>query len=157
MNYLLVGGGIFLSLIIFVILLQLYTCKRSTTARTHTFKQKTCKEIDETDESQEKHNIERARNEIALKSKKSTLNQPVDCDYCDVDEIIETRHLQHFTNASKEYELPRSLQKSKHAYLPITVENSYLSPQFKDDKFKQHEGHSSEATSDLYLQPIHVI
>lgn len=153
MNYLLAGGGIFLCLIIFVILLQLYTCKRSTTARTHTFKQKTCKEIGETDE----HDIEIARNEIALKRKKSTLNQPVECDYCDVDEIIETIHLQNFTNASQEYELPRSLPKSKHAYMPITEENSHLSPQFKDDEFEQREGRSSESTSDLYLQPIHVI
>lgn len=131
MNFLLVGGGFFLSLIIFVILLQLYTCQRSTTARTHTFKHKTCKEIGETDESQKKHGIELTRIEIALKRKKSTLNQSVECDYYDVDEIIETRHLQNFTNESKEYELPRSLPKSKHAYLPITVEYSYLSPLFR--------------------------
>lgn len=156
MNYLLVGGGIFLSLILFVILLQLYTCKRSATARTRTFKKKTCKEMGETGESQEKHDIELASNEMPMKRKQSTFNQPAECDYYDIDEIMETRHLPKFTNVSQEYELPRSLPKSKHAYLPLTVEHSYLSPQFKDDNSEQR-GHSTESTSDLYLQPIHVI
>lgn len=157
MNYLLVGGDIFISLILIVIFLQLYTCKRSTTAKTNTFKKKTCKEMSETDKSREKHDIELASNEIALKRKKSTFNQPAECDYYDIDEIIETGHLPNFTNASQEYELPRSLPKSKHAYLPLTVENSYLSPQLKDDNSEQREVHSSESISDLYLQPIHVI
>lgn len=156
-NYLLAGGGIFLSLILFVILLQLYSCKRSTTARTFTFKKKTCKEKGETDESQEKHDIKLTSKVMPLKRTKSTINQPAEYDYYDIDEIIETRHLPNFTHASQEYELPRSLPKSKHAYLPLTVENSYLSPQFKDDDSEQREGHSRESTSDLYLQAIHVI
>lgn len=113
--------------------------------------------MSETDKSREKHDIELASNEIALKRKKSTFNQPAECDYYDIDEIIETGHLPNFTNASQEYELPRSLPKSKPAYLRLTVENSYLSPQLKDDNSEQREVHSSESTSDLYLQPIHVI
>lgn len=157
MNHLLVGGGIFLSLILLVILLQLYTCKRSTTTRTNTLKKKTCKEMRETDESQEKHDVELASNQMPLTRKVSIFNQPAECDYHDIDEIIETRHLPSCTNAFQEYELPRSLPKSKHAYLPLKVENGYLAPQFKDDISEQREGHSRESTSELYLQPIHVL
>lgn len=157
MNHLLVGGGIFLSLILLVILLQLYTCRRSTTTRTNTLKKKTCKEMRETDESEEKHDVELARNEMPLTREVSIFNQPAGCDYHDIDEIIEIRHLPSCTNAFQEYELPRSLPKSKHAYLPLKVENGYLAPQVKDDTSEQREGHSRESTSDIYLQPIHVI
>lgn len=158
-NYLLAGGSIFIGLIIFVILLQLYTCKRSTTAGTHTFKRRTCKEMGKSDKPEEKvqHDIELVSNELSLPltKRKSNFNQPAACDY--YDEVIEIRSSTSFSNASQECESPRFLPNSKHAYLPLTVENSYLSPQIKHDDLEQREGHSSETTSDLYLQPIHVI
>lgn len=152
-NYLIAGGGIFMSLILFVISLQLYTCKKSTTARTNT-KQKSCEEMRTSEESEEQHKIQQEIKHASKKITRSNLDQPVECDYHDIEEIIEIRHLTNFSNESQNYELPRILSDSRHSYSPLTVENSYLSPQFEDDLVEQQAGHCNKNNSDLYLQPI---
>lgn len=152
-NYLLAVGGIFISLILFVILLQLYTCKKSTTARTNT-KKKSCEEMGTSEESEEQHKIQQEIKHASKKITRSNLDQPVECDYHDIDEIIEIRHLTNFSNESENYELPRILSDSRHSYSPLTVENSYLSPQFEDNLVEQQAGHCNKNNSDLYLQPI---
>lgn len=62
-KYLIAGGSVFISLILFVILLQIYTCKKSTTARRNP-KRKSCKEIGTSEECEEQleiqHGMERA-------------------------------------------------------------------------------------------------
>lgn len=141
-HFLLAGGGIFIVLILVVIFLQLYAFKRSTNARTHTFKRNTCKGIGKSEKSEEKvqHDIELISNEIALARK-----------------FGEIRHSTNCSDTSQEYEIPRSLPRTKHAFLPLEVENTYLSPQFKDDGFEPRNKRFCENSSDLYLQPIHVI
>lgn len=156
-NYLLVGGGIFISLILFVILLQLYTCKKSTTARTNA-KPKTCKEIGK-EESEEQHVTQEESGHASkyITKTRSNISQPVECDYHDIDEIKEIRHLASFSKESPNYELPRLLTNSRHSYSPLTVENSYLSPQFSDNSVEPQGGHSSKNDADFYLQPISVL
>lgn len=144
-------------MILFVILLQLYTCKKSTTARTNT-KPKPCEEIGISEESEEQHKTqeesEHASNRITRT--RSNSNEPVECDYQDIDEIKEIRHLTFFSNESQNYEQPRLLSKSRHSYSPLTVENSYLSPQFNDNSVEPQCRHSSKNNADFYLQPINV-
>lgn len=156
-NYLIVGGGIFISLILLIILLQLYTCKKSTTARTNT-KSKTCKEIGK-EESEEQHVTQEESGHASkyITKTRSNISQPVECDYHDIDEIKEIRHLASFSKESPNYELPRLLTNSRHSYSPLTVENSYLSPQFSDNSVEPQGGHSSKNNADFYLQPINVL
>lgn len=158
LNSLLAVGGVFLSLFLFVILLQLYTCKRSTTARIKTFKRTTCEKIGKSDESQDtvQHEIEHPSNKIPSSRNKINVNQAAKCDYHEIDEILEIRQTSQFSNESQNYELPRALSNSRHSYSPLTVENSYLSPLFQDNVVETHDVYCNETNTDPYLEPIHV-
>lgn len=158
LNSLLAVGGVLFSLFLFVKLLQLYTCKRSSTARIKTCKRTTCEKIGKSDESEDafQHEIEHPSSKIPSSRNKTNVNQAAKCDYHEIDEILEIRHSSHFSNESQNYELPRVLSNYRHSYSPLTVENSYLSPLFQDN-VETHDLHCNETNTDPYLEPINVI
>lgn len=159
MNSLLAVGGVFLSLFLFVIILQLYTCKRSTTARIKTFKRTTCEKIGKSDEFKDtiQHEIEHPSNKMPSPRNKPNVNQAPKCDYHEIGDMIEIRHTSHFSNESQKYETPRVFFNSGHSYSPLTVENTYLSPLFQGNVVETHDVHCNETNTDLYLEPINVI
>lgn len=150
-KYMLAGGGIFLALFLFVIFLQLYTCKKSKSTKTKELQQKTCEEIETTgeflDDTQNENERVLSTNYHARNGDK--LNILPKSVYDDIDESLEIRQTQGLSNESQKYE-PQHLSKPNLSYSPLSFHRfNYQS----DEPFS---GPSDEYRSDLYLQPINV-
>lgn len=153
-TYILAGGGFFLALFLFIIIIQLYTCKRSTAPRSETIRKRTnkyngiYKEIETTAESADAvHTIHEHinRNEIHV---------PDESSYQEIDHVVEMIPLSNYSNASREYEAPLPLSRSRHTkYSPLEKSIHHL-PQLNDQNAEPPNCDKNE--SNLYLQPINM-
>lgn len=102
-NYILAVGSIFIAILLFTIVRELLTFKKTTSWKTK-ISIRMCKEIDTSDCSaeyvQELNNIDFARNNI-LPEEQIPSDEPV---YQDVNECSETRHLPESVHHSRVYE-----------------------------------------------------
>lgn len=150
-KYMLAGGGIFLALFLFVIFLQLYTCKKTKLKNTKQLQQNICEERDTTDEL-----IEDTQNEIQRTLRTSyrarngdKLNALPQSVYDDIDESLEIRHTQSVVNESQKYE-QHHLSTPNLSYSPLSFHR------FNYQSDVPFIGPSDVNRSDLYLQPISV-
>lgn len=153
-TYILAGGVFFLVLFLFVIVLQLYTCKRSTAPRSKAIKKRTnkyngqSKKIETTAESADAvHTIHEHinRNEIYV---------PDESSYQEIDHVVEMIASSNYSIASQEYEAPLPLSRSRHTnYSPLEKTIHHL-PQPNDQNAEPPNCDKNE--SNLYLHPINM-
>lgn len=158
MKYIIVGLGVIIAMFLFVVCLQLYTCKRSKSAKSKTLKRKKCEEKGTTNESTDdsQHEVEQAFNPIRPAGNKRNLRPTMEPDYDDIDEGIELSHLPVFRSESKEYKRLHILSNSRSSFSPLASENCFHCQQLKNLTVQPSRGLSDENSSDFYLQPVNV-
>lgn len=157
-KYIIVGLGVIIAMFLFVVCLQLYTCKRSKSAKSKPFKRKKCEEKGTTGESADdsQHEVEEASNTIRPAGNKSNVRPNMDPNYEDVDEGIELSHLPVFCSGSKEYKRLHILSNSRSSYSPLASENCVHCQQLNNPTVQSSRRLSAENSSDFYLQPVNV-
>lgn len=157
-KYLLAGGGIFLALFVFVIVLQFYTCKKTTYTKTKALKQIVCEEIEITDEfindtQNENEQVSNTNHRARKRTKLNTLPKSV---YDHIEESLESRHSQILSNESQEYEQQHCLTKPNLSNTTFSTQDCFLLHRLNVQYDEPISGPSDENRSDLYLQPISV-
>lgn len=144
-SYILIGVGVAIFLLLFIILIQL--CNRSKSARMSNSDQRTC---DASNELRELH----VRN--MKPSNKGKFNQPIEAEYYQIDEQCEMEHSPAVLRISQKYERPCLPQKPEHLCTPLTPKDNYqchpLNVMYADNLQEA----SDKNNSDLYLQPFFV-
>lgn len=153
-QYIFVGGGTIIAMFFIVIVLQLYTCKRSRSAKI----KKLNKKCEETDVSEELVDDEQHRNEnestIPTERNKTDENETVESEYCDVDELESRHNSSLLSDVSTEYERPQILPNSILSYSPLTPRSSFHFQRLNYHSVAPTNGQCEENNSNLYLQPI---
>lgn len=146
-SYIFAGGGIMIALFLFVIVLQLFTCKRANSTRIKTPNQTTCKQKRKSDESLTEIQLVNmhADNAIHHVRKPTNMHQQAETEYNDVHEYHEINQSSDFFKASLNYEGPRNSSEYEHSY-SLIAESCHSNEPINEV--------SVESTTDLYLQPI---
>lgn len=149
-SYIFAGGGIMMALFLFVIVLQLFTCKRANSTRIKTPNQTTCKQKRKSDESLTEIQLDiiHADNAIHHVKKQAHMHQQAETEYSDIHEYQEINQSSDIFKASLDYEEPRISSEYEHSKSPI-AERCYLKIQLSEI--------SAANTADLYLQPVSVM
>lgn len=159
-QYLFFGGGTIIAMFIIVIVLQIYTCKRSKSAKIKTFSQKKWEETDMSEElvDVEHHiNIQSETTMPTVKNKNQE-TQKAESDYCDVDEFLEFEdNPSGVSNISTGYEQPQTMQNPPFSYSPLTPRSSFHFQRLNDHFVDPINDKCEENNSNLYLQPISVL
>lgn len=159
-QYIFAGGGTIVAMFIIVILLQIYTCKRSKSAEIKTLSQKKCEETimsEELVDDEQHRDIQNETTMPAIRNKNDS-NQTVESDCCDVDEFLELRHNSSgFSNISTGYEQPQIMHNPTFSYSPLTPRSSFHFQRFNDHCVQPISEQCEENNSNLYLQPISVL
>lgn len=155
-QYILAAGGIIIVMFLFVLILQLYTCKRSKSSNTKSFKQRS-EEIPTHDQpfNNAQHGNEPTANSLSPVRNKNNVNLTVESDYHDINELIMLRGMSSISNTIEDYEKPPISSSPKLSYCPLTVRNMCFQD-FNDQYIEPVSGHSDENNADLYLQPVNV-
>lgn len=144
-SYTLIGVGVAIFLLLFIILIHL--CNRSKSARMSNSDRRT---YNASNELRERH----VRN--MKPSKKGKFNQPIEAEYYQIDEQCEMEHSPAVLRISQKYERPCLPQKPEHLCTPLTPKENYqchpLNVMYADNL----EETSDKNNSDLYLQPFFV-
>lgn len=159
-QYIFVGGGTIVAMFIIVILLQIYTCKRSKSAEVTTLSQKKREETNMTEESVDDEQHRDIQSETAMPSirNKNDENQKLESDCCNVDEFLDSRHNSSgFSNISTVYEKPQIMQNPTFLYSPLTPRSSFHVQRLNDHFVQPISEQCEENNSNLYLQPINVL
>lgn len=157
-NYFLAGGGILIGLFLFVLILQLYTCKRSRFTRTNTIlKRKEDVGTSAVSGDDVIYKNEPTLNPIPRTRSKIKIHRSAEPLYHDVEESLERRHLPVITNLSQEYEMRCHLSKPELSYSPLSIKDSVLMQQMNDRQVESIGNLSGSINSDLYLHPINVL
>lgn len=156
-KYILAAGGIIIVMFLFVLILQLYICKRSKSSNIKSFKQRRSEKIPTHDQpvNNAQHENEPAANSQSPVRNKNNVNLTVESDYHDIDELLELRGMSSLSNTIEDYEKPPILSSTKLSYYPLTVRNMCFQD-FNDQYVEPVSGHSDENNADLYLQPVNV-
>lgn len=113
-SYLLIGVGVALFILLFIILIQL--CNRSKSARLNNSDQRT-------------HDASNELRELRVRkmkpSNKGKFNQPVEAEYYQIDELSGMEHSPAVLRISKKYERPCLPQKPEHLCTPLTPKDNY--------------------------------
>lgn len=156
-QYILAAAGIVIVMFFFVIMLQIYTYKRSkSSSKIKPLKQKRSEETTIYNQSfngVQLGNEQAATSESALRSK-NNFNLTVEPDYHDIDELLELVRKPTISNEIDGYEKPHCLSNSKTSYYPLTDCDKLRLQELKDQYLEPVCGHSDENTADLYLQPV---
>lgn len=145
--YIFAGEGIMIALFLFVIVLQLFTCKRANSTRITTPNQKTCKQRRESNESLTEIQLvnEHADSAIRQVRKQMHVQQQAENDNNEYHEINQSLD---FLKASLDDEGSRISSEYGHSYSPIAKRFHLKEP---------NNEVSSASTADLYLQPVSVM
>lgn len=159
--YIILGGfGILIVLFLFVLVLQIYTCKRLKPTRTNkVLKRNKCEDVGTSDASADDDNNENERTSKGIPRirSKTKIQQPAESFYHDVEESLELRYSPGISNTSQEHEIHCHLPMSDLSYSPLSIKNSVLVQQMNDKQVKSIGGPSDDMKSDLYLHPITVL
>lgn len=113
-SYLLIGVGLALSILLFIILIQL--CNRSKSARLSNSDQRTHDALNE---------LRELRVRKMKLSNKGKFNQPVEAEYYQIDELSGMEHSPAVLRISQKYERPCLPQKPEHLCTPLTPKDNY--------------------------------
>lgn len=159
-QYIFFGGGTIIAMFIIVIVLQMYTCKRSKSAKIKTLSQKKCEETDMSEElvDDEHHRNIQSETTMPTVRNKNKENQKVESDYCDVDEFLDfENNPSGVSNISTGYEQPQTMQNPTFSYSPLTPRSSFHFQRLNDHFVEPINDQCKENNSNLYLQPISVL
>lgn len=154
-QYIFVGGGTIIAMFIIVIVLQLYTCKRSRSAKIKTLNKKKCEETDVSEElvDDEQH-INESETTISTGRNKNGENETVESDYCDVDELELRHNSSLLSDVSTGYERPHIIPNRTLSYSPLTPRSSFHFQRLNYHSVAPINGQCEENNTNLYLQPI---
>lgn len=157
-KYMLAGGGIFLAMFLFVIVLQLYTCKRTKYTKSKVLKQNVCEEIEVTDEflndtQNENEQVSSRNNRARNRTKLNALPKSV---YDHIEESLESGHSQILSNEPQKYEQQHCLTKPNPSDSTFSTQDCFLLHRMNIPYDEPISGPFNENRSDLYLQPISV-
>lgn len=157
-HIILAGVGILIGLFLFVLVLQIYTCKRSKSTRTNkVLKRNKCEDAGTSGASDNGNNgnvsVLREHPRMRSKTKKQ---QPAESFYHDVEDSLELRYSPVISNASQEYEIHCHLPMPDLSYSPLSIKDSVLVQQMNDKQVESICGHFDGMKSDMYLHPITV-
>lgn len=157
-NYVLAGGGILIGLFLFVLILQIYTWKRSKFTRTNTISNK--KEdvvISAVSGDDVKYENERTSRKHHQTRSNIRIQRPAESFYDDVEESLEIRHSPVISNSSQEYEMRCHLPRRELSYSSLSIKDSVLMQQMNDRPVESIGEFSGSIKSDVYLHPISVL
>lgn len=145
-SYTLFGVGVAISILLFIIVIQL--CKRSKSARMRYSDRRT-------------YDASNELKEMPVRSTKPSnrdkFNQPIEAGYYQLDEQFEMEHSPAVLSTSRKYERPCLPQKPEHLRTPHgTPRDNYQCHQLNEMYADQLSEASDKNNSDLYLQPIFV-
>lgn len=157
-NYVLAGGGILIGLFLFVLILQIYTCKRSKFTRTNTISNKKEDVVTSALSGDDvKYKKERTLRVHPKTRSNIRIQRPAESVYHDVEESLEIRHSPVISNTSQEYEMRCHLPRCELSYSPLSIKDSVLMQQMNDKPVDSIGEFSGSIKSDLYLHPISVL
>lgn len=147
-KFVLIGGGIIILMVFFVIVIQLYTYKSSRSAKFKPLKRNRKKET-----LTLKHYTGNVQQGNEQSENQKQLIQTVESDYQDIEESIELRALPVLTG---EYISPIQTSQPQTSYYPLTPNDILQSQQWNDQYNELVSELVDENKSNLYLQPINV-
>lgn len=147
-KFVLIGGGIIILMFIFVIVIQLYTCKSSRSAKFKPLKRNRKQET-----LTPKHYTGNVRQGNEQSENQKQLIQTIESDYQDIEESIELRALPVSTG---EYISPIQTSQPQTSYCPLTSNDILQSQKWNDQYDERVSELVDENKSNLYLHPINV-
>lgn len=158
----LAGVGILIGLFLFVLVIQIYTCKRSKSTKTNkVLKRNNGDDAGTSDASADNvnnvnnQNVTTSREHPRMRSKTKKL-QPAESFYHDVEDSSELKYSPVIPNASQEYEVRCHLQMPDLSYSPLSIKDSVLVQQMQEKQVGSICGRFDGMKSDMYLHPITV-